>query len=524
MEQRRKTSLRAVEGATSQGRQRSSCLRIICLSLLLTSLVFITGRSFAAEDRATLSLWRPADIKPTSDTLATVLAALRKNDTYAGIPHGERKLEFTVDASGILSHATAMLKKNDYALTIDVQGVTFKEGRLAGHSWFDNTTGSTLRGRGPLALDRFPLTELGFDAADCTLIGSSDSPAPAWVLELRPIDNDSRWLFVDKKSGEISREIYRSNVDVETFTFDHVLGSPGNHRPYRYNVQGEGGPEAVYITSNKEQPVSDSDVAIPPQPGPIMPPPASKQKLDVHFGEFRQIHVPVEISGRKTEFVLDSGTSAIVISTAIAKTNGGSHLHVGLAHNLTVGGMTAPNVVFDEDSIHGYNGLLGFDFFRNRIVHVDYARQEVDVLPRASFQPPPGAVALPTDWSFGVPIVSARIGNRTGSKFLLDLGSSRLLLFRQFSELTGQGSLRLQPGLGVDDNRLTYGSGGLSIEHNRADVTLGAMTLAGMPVDVELPNRENMTTNVDGIVGTEELDRFEWWFDADGTSTYFRSE
>ena len=44
-----------------------------------------------------------------------------------------------------------------------------------------------------------------------------------------------------------------------------------------------------------------------------------------------------------------------------------------------------------------------------------------------------------------------------------------------------------------------------------------------MPVDVELPNRENITTIVDGIIGTEVLDRFEWWFDGDGTTTYFRA-
>ena len=417
------------------------------------------ARSFAAEDHATLSLWRPADIKPTTDTLALVLAALRQNDTYAGIPHGERKLEFDVDASGIISHAVAFVRKNDYVLSIDVQGVTYKMGRLAGHQWYDNGTGSTLRGRGPMALDRFPHSELGFDAADCTLIGSSDTPSPAWVLELRPRDFDARWIFIDKKTGEISREIYRSNVDVETFTFKNISGSSGNHRAYRINVQGVGGNEAIYVTGNKEQSVSETDVAIPPQPAPIMAAPATKQKLDARFGEYRQIHVPVDISGRTTDFILDSGTSGIIFSTNLAKTNGGTHLSVGLAHDVTVGGITAANVAFIEGRMSFTSGLLGYDFFRNRIVHVDYARQEVDVAPRASFAPPPGAVALPTDWSYGVPIVSARVGDRSGAKFLLDLGSWRMLLFRQFSELAGAGSMHLQPGLGVDDNHLKLSLG-----------------------------------------------------------------
>jgi hypothetical protein len=251
----------------------------------------------------------------------------------------------------------------------------------------------------------------------------------------------------------------------------------------------------------------------------VFDPPAAPQRVRASFTPYRGIIVPLRFEGETHSFQLDSGTPELIAADSLL-TDGPVVLGHATATTIEVDGMTARDAAYLPVALFE-DGLLGYDFFRGRIVHIDYAKGRLEVLPRDTFSPPIDALPLATDWSEGIPIVAAAVGDATGSRFALDLGSPRLLLTRAFLERSGAAAGIT--ALGEHSKVVHFLEGPIEyVEAHSGTLQLGQQRFEGATVEVETGNPDNLAVPLDGIIGTDELATSEWWFDADGPLTWFR--
>jgi hypothetical protein len=325
--------------------------------------------------------------------------------------------------------------------------------------------------------------------------------------------------YVDRATGNIVREISREGTRIEQYDFSDVRGDAQKRRAYAWTVSGDGEKERVTLASSEPASVAQSDVSIPPQGPPAFSEPVAARKLSASFTNDLAIMVGVRLAGRQHDFQLDSGTPEIIVDNAIAKSLGPTILNHRTISTLDVDGSVGTDVAAIQTP--GFtDGLLGYDFFRGKIVHVDYSHRRVDILPRAGFARPENAEPLLTDWREGMPLITAGVAGITGDRFQLDLGSQPLVLGRAFLENSGLAKT-LDTSTRVHSIRYLEGRVSTSTVHVPS-FTLGGVTVTGLFAAAENPDAENLTIPLDGIVGTDVLANFEWWFDADGAITWFR--
>jgi hypothetical protein len=475
-----------------------------------------------ARSQAPPNTWYPSDIKASNDTLAIALAKLRSASAGAGTAVSDRIDRYDIEANGTRIDITAKIHGFDYALAAVIAGKTIVFGRNGGERWRATAGGTVHLIRADVQgdyLDRWPVAALGFDVADCYLAGVATLPRPAWVIADQPALETPHWLYVDMESGDVVREVSREGGRTETFVFSDIRGDPGARRSYRWTVSGPGGMANVTLSKATRARLTAADVAVPAQGPPEFPAPVAERRLSATINERNAIMMSVRVNGKDRSFQLDSGTPELILSDDVSRASGPIVLGHGIADSLDVDDQIARDAPFLDVDFYE-DGVLGFDFFRGRIVHVDYARGRVDVLPRNGFVPPTGAFSMPTDWSEGMPLVTAQIGDAQGSRFVLDIGSPRLVLRAAFVKAAGGAT-----GIDVSHGRtstIRYLEGPFAIKSGKVPaVRFGGVKIANEPVFVEVPNADNMDFPIDGIIGTEELALFEWWFDADGTTTWF---
>jgi len=106
------------------------------------------------------------------------------------------------------------------------------------------------------------------------------------------------------------------------------------------------------------------------------------------------------------------------------------------------------------------DGLLGTPFFRAWIVQFDYAKLRLTLTPRAAFQPPADATAVPIHFFNNIPAVEATVDGIKG-QFKIDTGAGdALTLFAPFVEehhLRGKYMPSLQTVTGRGVGGLLYG-------------------------------------------------------------------
>jgi hypothetical protein len=267
--------------------------------------------------------------------------------------------------------------------------------------------------------------------------------------------------------------------------------------------------------------VDAAAVAIPPQGPPIFSAPLAPRRLSATFNRVGQIVVAIRVNGKPRQFYLDSGTTQLIMDSNAARGIASPILNHAVA-DFDVDDSRATDAPFIETPFF-FEGLLGYDFFRGTIVHVDYARERVDILPRDGFVAPSGGTALPTDWSEGMPLVTATVGERSGDRFALDLGSNQLFLSADF--LNRPGASISVSSAGGRRSAIHYLEGIVDVASaTTAALTFGTTRIVDVPTQTEVPSAANLSIPLDGIIGTQQLSLFEWWFDADGPVTWYRHE
>jgi hypothetical protein len=495
---------------------------------------FVLAATFAPASAE----WRPPELHAATAPQASVLAACAKAAGIAEPRWSQRRERWTYRNGERRLPVRVNVRGDDFRASIALGAAEYSAGRIDGVRWRADDNGiahATLSDSQGDALDRLPQSIFPYETADLTLAGESERFGPAWVLVDRAPRDKPHWFYADRSTGAISHEITRDGGRTIVTTFDRFETVRGATRPRHWRVSDGDAADDLDVTVDavEPQPVAASDVALP-APRHVFatasPPPNGAVALPTHF-RGRTIFVDVALDRRPSEFVLDTGTAGIVLDRSIADDR---HWPAILEHatvpRMSVGPLRASNVSTLAIPLRlGYGslgGILGYDFFVGHVVHVDYEHERVEVLAPDAAEPffhAPGAYVMEANFDEGMPLVRAGFGGSFGDRFALDTGSSQLYVLAPFerrfaSEIAARWTpANFRGGLTTTDQ--VYLEGSISVAARLvAEFSLGPARFNDVIVGIEVPNgrRDAIDPALDGIVGTDQMRVFDWWFDYDG--------
>jgi len=500
--------------------------------------VLCAALALAAGLRAPASAeWRPPELRPTKALLADVLAA---NAKAVGVPQSrfaERHERWTYVNGERRLPVRVAVKDADFRATVTLDKAEYAGGRSDGVRWRADANGithATLSDDQGDAIDRLPQSIFPFASADCDLAGESDRFGPAWVVVDRAPRDKPHWFYVDKSSGLIAHEMTREGARTIVTSFDTFESAAGTRRPRHWRIaDGDASHDLdVRVDAIVSEPVDALDVAIPQTQRTFTAPNAPADgvvALPVHF-RGRTIFVDVGVDGHRLEFVLDTGTASIMLERAIAKGHGwGPVLEHATVPRMTVGRLALSDVSTLSIPLDiGYSalsGILGYDFFVGHVVHVDYEHERVGVMTPAAAAPAfrdPTIAVIPAYVDEGMPLVHAAFGSAAGDRFALDSGSPRLFVFAPFARRHKE-TIEAQwtPSTFSRGRRTSeehYLEGSIVVSARRvSSFVLGPGRFVDFTVGVEESNSraDAIDIPIDGIIGTDQMRFFEWWFDYD---------
>ena len=498
------------------------------LAVLSVCACFIVLRAPAAAD------WSPPDLHATKASLADVLAAYTRATGTPEAGFAQRYERWTYAAGTRRLSVAVSVKDDDFRATVDLgKGQLFAGGRNAGRRWRADANGvahATLSDDQGDAADRLPQSVFPFAAADCALAGESARFGAAWVVVDRPARDKPYWFYVDKSSGLIEHEILREGARTIVTSFERFEPVAGVRRARHWRVDDGDSTHSldVDVDSVVAEAVDAVDVGIPQARrlfAPVSPPPNGVTRLPATF-RGRTIVVDAGIDGHHDGFILDTGTASITLDRDVAARYGlDPFLEHATVPRLTVGPLALADASTLAIPFHfgrGIAGILGYDFFLGHVVHVSYADQRVEVLtPDAAAPAFADSRATIVDGYFdeGIPLVHAAFGNATGERFALDTGSPHLLVLAPFvrryrAEIDARWS-QVALGRTTDEE---YLEGSIRIATRR----VAAFSLAGVRFTDALVGTEERNDRpdaidipLDGIIGTEQMAFYDWWFDYD---------
>lgn len=404
----------------------------------------------------------PVGLHPSTASLATVLAAW---SVARGTTKTKLETEVETDdvtAYGLTGVTRIVVAGNDYRETDTLGPVTTQFGSFHGQRWRLNENGILINQIGVHKrndVDRQALRNASVaPTRDVTLAGEVDAPVAAFVLKVDPPDGRLKWLMIDKKTSLLDGEIdayperrltttyddYRSLHGVMSAWHEHLSdGHPLNDVDYR-------------VTSDTVNvPVPDGDIKIPSGGAPILtfPPDATVVRLPARLS-YGTVVVRLTINGRGLDFALDSGASGIVLDSEVAKelgiktfgksiqnTAGEYEATQAVIPEIDIGPVSLHNTYvdclpFSQNLDFGTKivGLLGFDFIANAVVSIDYDKGIVTASPPDTFIPPTAGIELGATLDDGVPYVQAQVNNAVGDHFILDTGSTDVMIFSEFAD------------------------------------------------------------------------------------------
>jgi hypothetical protein len=501
-------------------------VRAVCVLSLCAC--FIGLRAPAAAQ------WSPPDLRATKASLADVLSAYTQATGTPDAAFAQRHERWTYAIGTRRLPVDVAVKDDDFRAVVDLgKGQHYSGGRAAARRWRADANGvahATLSDDQGDAADRLPQSVFPFAAADCAVAGESTRFGAAWILVDRPARDKPHWLYVDKSSGLIVHEIVREGARTIVTSFERFEPVAGVRRPRHWRVDDGDGAHTldVDVESISLEAVDAVDVALP-QAGrvfaPASPPAAGVIRLPATFRD-RTIVVDVGIDGHHDGFILDTGTAGITLDRDVAARYGlEPFLEHATVHRLTVGPLALADASTLAIPFHferGVVGILGYDFFLGHVVHVSYADQRVEVLTHDAAAPAfadPSARVIDGYFDEGIPLVHATFGSAAGDRFALDTGSPHLLVLAPFArryraEIDAHWS-PVALGRTADEE---YLEGSIRIAARR----VAAFSLAGVrftDVLVGLEERNNRPDAIDialdGIIGTEQMAFYDWWFDYD---------
>jgi hypothetical protein len=418
--------------------------------------------SFAGAARASPIDAPPAGLHAVQTTLSDVL---RRYDSAVGSTHFHTRVEqWRVQERGLTGTYVQKISGDEYVATLSLGPFVTMEGRSAGQSWRQDENGLTV-----LRQDihkKTAISEKSIDQAFETpdspgpgieLLGQTSGDAPAYVVQVHPAGGRLVWLFFDATTGLIARE---ESVVAErrvVTTYDDFRRTAGITEAWHHHTS-DGRPnneeDWTMVSLQMEMPIAAADFGIPDDRRALIefPSGVSEVRLPARILAGKVI-VRLTVAGRGLDFLLDSGAGDIAFDADVAGSLGLTSVGKqtqevagrfdrsrAIVPEIRVGDLRMHDVVvsilpFQSSPDAGTRvvGLLGFDFFKNAVVRIDYEHGTVDAIEPSRFVPPSQAVALPVALDDGVPLVPATVGEDRGNHFILDTGSAFTIIFSGFA-------------------------------------------------------------------------------------------
>jgi hypothetical protein len=489
---------------------------------------------------AALLLWSGAlpVVAGAQESTLTLAALLDHHREAAGTWVTPKTLreEWSFSQGGLRGTQTTVAIGNDTSTSVVEGPIAWSYGRYHEQHWWHNKNGITLhvstRVHSLTPLRPGDLGAQGEDLSKAVLLGMAGSAPHTYVVEVNPAGTTHERVYYDAVSWLIVRRerSYARETEVETLDDYRLVGRA--MRPFHiHDSSARGRPETDWRLTHIELDgdVSPSEVAVPETDVNIaMPAQRPAVTLPAIFSDGRII-VRANVNGRGLDLRLDSGTSGIVLDTAVA-----AQLHVqsyglrtsqeptfsdetdAVIPELDVGDVRMRKVAVTLLPFHeqlnpstAVVGLLGFDFLAEGVIRIDYTTRTVTFINPAAFTPPAGSRSLDALLDDAVPVIDATVGTAAG-RFILDTGSDLPLIFSHFAaehpaDVSDQGIGREMAG--------TLGVVGVDGAHDVAGIKLRALCLGstlfiGEPAVITPAGDSYESAGIDGIIGISVLEHF----------------
>lgn len=444
--------------------------------------------------------------------------------------------------SGDVWTAETLTDGHDFRNVVRVGDFASSFGAYQGEPWQQDENGLVTPTTGVYAeVDPFlaSMRSAQNPASGVRLLGLSSNAPLALVVEVTPSNGLVEHRYYDPQTYLLTRlDLTDYDGHKQTYTYGDYRRVAGRSVAYAIGYERDG----ALVTQTKV--VAYEHV---PNAAGAFAPPVSKPLFDL--GSRDSVDIParftdsgivvgVSIKGRGLDFLLDTGSSDLLIDPGVARELGMSltgalpvsfggdfTMANALAPDFTIGPLTAKNVAFSTASFQEQLpdqrvvGLLGTDFVGNGALRIDFGKKSLTLMRSAPADlAAKGWSALPVRMDYGVPLVKASFSNLPGY-FVADLGAVYSMLyphyFARFPNLIPRGT--------ADQDELEMiGGKPFGVKHiTMRSMTLGDWVFGG--VQVVVPSVQYaQDRDYDGLIGRDTLSNFDMIFDYNNSRLWFK--
>jgi len=358
----------------------------------------------------------------------------------------------------------------------------------------------------------------------------------AWRIEVNAEGGEPETLWIDVANGLPLRLEYLDGDGPTDVDFSDWREVEGRRFPFR-SVSSDGDHAFDVV----EQTTS---IAINASIAPSVFAPLANNVLDANGVQTLPLldlrgHVgcTVTLAGKPYTFLLDSGSSTVVVDSGIAKVAGIDQsgalevrgavrtggLHLVSLPPLGIGTATLRSVVGSSldlgASTRGmalFDGILGYPFFAASLVELDFGRALMRFGPPGSFVP--RGERIPLDLDRELPEAVLRVDGRVSAPFIVDIGNSgELLIYKAFADAHPG----IAPFTGKSTTNIGIGGTNATFRTQVDRLELGSVPMYRRTTDLVMATQGAFADRVDaGNLGLGTLKNFVVTFDFANNAMY----
>lgn len=396
---------------------------------------------------ALASAFAVAPLAAFADDAGPGLAAVRaKIKAVRGTePDNYREVITATSADGSVTTFTTFKFGKNVRYTTDAGPIHTETGTIGGEDWNQNANGITVVEEPDPNAPPAPKDDAGLET-DTATMRATDTSLDGFVISDIDRDGDGTRRYVDRNSFTTMRsERVRGGSVTATTNYEEYAPFCGQTLAARWNVVRTSGATTKYTRVEcAPNAVSAAQIV---EPG--------SRRILVDFPDDKPVEIPshnhageyfirASIGGRPVEFLLDSGSSDILIDTDVAKRLGLplTNHQVGVnaapadfystkVSEISLGPVKMHDIVVSTGPVRFHEtwntdvvGLLGFDFLATIGLTIDNDHHRLIATPLTAYKPPSGPNVVPLDIRLGThtPQVTVALDKVIADRFVVDTG------------------------------------------------------------------------------------------------------
>jgi hypothetical protein len=471
---------------------------------------------------------------PTALTAVQILAKAR-----AASGHLQSGQYLIVERDVTPSEMTTMMTQrngDDYITTVTENDRTSAYGSYRGQRWERDANGIVIRESGFYGKE--DPNALAWKHPDdpqyrVRVLGLTQAAPQEYVVEANPPGGQDEYRYYNAQTLLLDKDVvfgvdrYRHETDYSQYRT--VFGETIPFHTH-YSDGRPANDEEDEITSFTAS--ASSNALVIPEPQPIFGFLTAPVTIPASFSG--SIVIPVKIGNETLSFALDTGSTDLFIDAGAASrlglaeygksqgTIGGTFTTTETTvPQLSVGSLTAHNLVFTVGPLNGFegiSGLLGCDFLASAVVGIDFKNSTVTFYPWATFNPVTlGLMAMPIQLDDCVPRVPASIEKVPGH-FLLDTGSYATVVYRHYLAKLPRATVASEGETpdtmyGANETSTAIGGDVRSTFYDVTDVVFGGLGYRAGQVLVPNSTSTLQDPDYDGILGRNILKEYVLYLD-----------